>query len=160
MNVFVGFFLKIIKLVSKIEIGIQQINTLPKGKPTLKQLRMIKLKDKEYTCPIDVSLSFVSGKWKILILSHLDRFEKKGFSEIKGNLPGISEKMLSQQLKQLEKDRLIGKSVLSLKPYRVEYTLTETGKSFSPLFSFLSIWGIEFLKKNGIDYLKDQKLYK
>ncbi len=121
---------------------------------------MIKLNDKEYTCPIDVSLSFVSGKWKILILAHLAQFEKRGFSEIRENLPGISEKMLSQQLKQLEKDHLISKSVLSLKPYRVEYRLTETGKSFSPLFSFLSNWGMDFLKKNGIDYLKDQQLYK
>lgn len=121
---------------------------------------MIKLNDKEYTCPIDVSLSFVSGKWKILILSYLDRFDKRGFSEIRENLPGVSEKMLSQQLKQLEADRLISKSVLSLKPYRVEYALTEPGKSLAPLLSFLSSWGIAFLKQNGIDYLKDQHLYK
>jgi len=121
---------------------------------------MIECNGKAYTCPVDVSLSFVSGKWKILILSHLYQFERKGFSEIRENLPGISEKMLSQQLKQLEKDQLISKSVLSLKPYRVEYALTETGKSFSPLFSFLSKWGMEFLKKHGIDYLKDQHLYK
>ena len=121
---------------------------------------MIQFNGKAYTCPVDVSLSFVSGKWKILILAHLHQFERKGFSEIRENLPGISEKMLSQQLKQLEKDQLISKTVLSEKPYRVEYTLTETGKSFSPLFSFLSKWGMEFLKKHGIDYLKDQHLYK
>lgn len=121
---------------------------------------MIKLNDKLYTCPVDVSLSFISGKWKILILSHLFQFDKKGFSEIRENLPGISEKMLSQQLKHLEKDDLISKTVLSLKPYRVEYSLTEKGRSLSPLFSFLSHWGIEFLKTNGIDYMKDQHLYK
>ncbi|HYG38639.1 MAG TPA: helix-turn-helix domain-containing protein [Cytophagales bacterium] len=121
---------------------------------------MIKLNDKLYTCPIDVSLSFVSGKWKILILSHLFQFDKKGFSEIKENLPGISEKMLSQQLKQLEKDDLISKATLSLKPHRVEYSLTEKGRSLSPLFSFLSNWGITFLKNNAIDYMKDQYLYK
>lgn len=121
---------------------------------------MIKLNDKEYTCPIDVSLSFVSGKWKILILSHLYRFEKRGFSEIRENLPGVSEKMLSQQLRQLEKDQLISKSVLSLKPYRVEYMLTQRGSSLSPLYAFLSEWGIAFLQENGVDYLKDQHLYK
>lgn len=121
---------------------------------------MIELNGNVYTCPIDVSLSFVSGKWKILILSHLDRYEKRGFSEIRENLPGVSEKMLSQQLKQLEKDNLISKTVLSKKPFRVEYALTETGKSLSPLFEFLSTWGINFLKQNGIDYLKDQQLYK
>ncbi len=121
---------------------------------------MIKWNNKEFTCPVDVSLSFISGKWKILILSHLCQIEKKGFSDLRENLPGISEKMLSQQLKQLEKDQLISKSVLSLKPYRVEYSLTDTGKSFGPLFTFLSQWGITFLKRKGIDYIKDQHLYK
>lgn len=121
---------------------------------------MIKLNGKAYTCPIDVSLGFVNGKWKILILSHLFRFEERGFSEIRENLPGVSEKMLSQQLKQLEKDDLIDKTVLSVKPYRVQYALTDRGKSLAPLFTFLSEWGITFLKENGIDYHKDQHLYK
>jgi DNA-binding HxlR family transcriptional regulator len=121
---------------------------------------MITLHSKEFTCPIDVALHFVSGKWKILILAHLHQFEKKGFSEIKGNLPGVSEKMLAQQIKELERDQLIFKTVLSLKPYRVEYALTERGKSFSPLYNFLSKWGIDYLKGNGINYLKDQNLYK
>lgn len=121
---------------------------------------MIRLNEKEFTCPVDVSLSFIQGKWKILILSHLFQFGKRGFAQIKKNLPGVSEKMLSQQLRQLEKDGLIHKSVISEKPYRVEYNLSDTGKSFSPLYSFLSNWGINYLKKNGIDYLKDQELYK
>lgn len=121
---------------------------------------MIRLNEKEFTCPVDVSLSFIQGKWKILILSHLFQFGKRGFVQIKKNLPGVSEKMLSQQLRQLEKDGLIHKSVISEKPYRVEYNLSDAGKSFSPLYSFLSNWGINYLKKNGIDYLKDQELYK
>lgn len=109
---------------------------------------------------MDVSLHFVSGKWKILILSHLQQFEKKGFSELRNNLPGVSEKMLAQQIKELERDNLIFKTILSLKPYRVEYQLTEFGKSFAPLFEFLSTWGIHYLKEHGIDYLQDQHLYK
>jgi DNA-binding HxlR family transcriptional regulator len=121
---------------------------------------MIKLNDKVFTCPIDVTLSFVGGKWKILILSHLDRFEKKSFSEIRDNLPGVSEKMLSQQLKELERDKLIEKRILSEKPLRVEYRLTKFGKSLGPLFEFTSKWGIKYLKSNAIDYLKDQRLYK
>ncbi|SFE46416.1 transcriptional regulator, HxlR family [Chitinophaga sp. CF118] len=121
---------------------------------------MIKLNDKTFTCPIDVSLHFINGKWKILILAHLHRFEKKSFSEIRDNLPGVSEKMLTQQLKQLEGDGLIEKIELSLKPYRVEYTLTDLGKSFAPMYEFLSQWGIQYLKENDIDYLKDQELYK
>lgn len=121
---------------------------------------MIKLNDKTYTCPVDVTLSLIGGKWKLLILSHLHQFSKKGYSEIRDNLPGVSEKMLSQQLKELERDHLIEKNVLSAKPYRVEYFLSKNGQSLSPLYEFISKWGIQYLKKNGIDYEKDQVLYK
>lgn len=121
---------------------------------------MIQLHNKTYTCPVDVTLGFIGGKWKLLILSHLHQFEKKSYAEIRDNMPGISEKMLSQQLKELERDKLLEKNVLSLKPYRVEYFLSGEGKSLAPLYEFTSQWGIRYLKQNGIDYLKDQHLYK
>lgn len=121
---------------------------------------MIQLHDKKYTCPIDFSLSFIDGKWKILILSHLYYCNNRSYSDFCSNLPGVSEKMLSQQLKELERDKLISKTIISKKPYRVEYSLTELGKTLTPLFQFLSEWGIQYLKQNGIDYIKDQHLYK
>jgi DNA-binding HxlR family transcriptional regulator len=121
---------------------------------------MIKLNDKTYTCPVDVTLSFIGGKWKVLILSHLNVFTDRGFSEIRDNLPGVSEKMLVQQLKELERDQLIEKKVISMKPYRVHYNLSPTGKLLSPLFGFMSDYGINYLKQHGIDYIKDQHLYK
>jgi DNA-binding HxlR family transcriptional regulator len=121
---------------------------------------MITLNDKIYTCPVDVTLGFIGGKWKLLILFHLHYFTKKSYAEIRDNLPGVSEKMLSQQLKELERDRLIEKNVLTQKPYRVEYTLTEEGKTLSPLYEFVSEWGIKYLKTHGIDYVQDQHLYK
>jgi DNA-binding HxlR family transcriptional regulator len=121
---------------------------------------MIKLNNKTYTCPVDVTLSMIGGKWKVLILSHLHQFEKRGFSEIKKNLPRVSEKMLNQQLKELQRDHLIDKNILSDKPYRVEFFLTDFGKSLTPLYKFMSQWGIDYLKQNKIDYLKDQQLYK
>jgi DNA-binding HxlR family transcriptional regulator len=121
---------------------------------------MIKLNNKTYTCPVDVTLSMVGGKWKILILSHLHQFGKRGFSDIRKNLPKVSEKMLNQQLKELQRDHLISKQVLSEKPYRVEFSLTDFGRSLKPLYTFMSKWGIDYLKKNKIDYLKDQHLYK
>ncbi|MDJ1500692.1 helix-turn-helix domain-containing protein [Xanthocytophaga agilis] len=121
---------------------------------------MITLHDKVYTCPVDVSLRFISGKWKILILFHLFHFEKRSFSELRDNLPGVAEKVLTQQLKELEKDNMISRRVLSEKPLRVEYFLTEQGLSMSPMYEFLSKWGIAYLEKNGIDYIQDQHLYK
>ena len=121
---------------------------------------MIQLCNKIYTCPVDVTLSFIGGKWKLLILSHLYWARKKSYSEIRDNLPGISEKMLSQQLKELEKDALIKKEIISQKPYRVVYQLTPIGKEFSPFYRFASKWGIKYLEANGIDYVQDQHLYK
>ena len=121
---------------------------------------MIKLRNKTYTCPVDVTLSFVGGKWKLLILSHLYWAHKKNYSDIRDNLPGISEKMLSQQLKELEKDNLIKKDILSRKPYRVLYALTPLGKELAPLYRIASKWGVNYLRANGIDYIQDQHLYK
>jgi DNA-binding HxlR family transcriptional regulator len=121
---------------------------------------VITLNKKSFACPVDVTLGLIDGKWKILILSHLNQFGKRGFSEIKSNLPRVSEKMLIQQLKELQRDSLIGKTVISEKPYRVEYFLTEQGRSMSPLFEFLSSWGIGYLKKHNIEYIRDQHLYK
>ncbi|QJB30344.1 helix-turn-helix transcriptional regulator [Chitinophaga oryzae] len=121
---------------------------------------MITLNDKTYTCPVDVTLGFIGGKWKLLILSHLHWQEQSSYTKLKENLPGISEKMLSQQLKELERDLLVTKTVLSKKPYRVSYSLSAEGKSLAPLYEFASSWGVRYLKQHGIDYVQDQHLYK
>ena len=121
---------------------------------------MIKLNNKTFTCPINVTLSIVGGKWKLLILAQLHYRGELSYSVIRNNLPGISEKMLWQQLKELERDSLIQKNSISLKPLRVGYFLSKEGKSLSPIYEFTSKWGVKYLKKNGIDYLKDQAIYK
>ncbi len=121
---------------------------------------MIELNDKIYTCPVDVTLGLIGGKWKLLILFQLHYFNKKSYSELKINLPGISEKMLSQQIRELERDQLIGKNQLSIKPNRVEYFLTARGKSLGPLYEFICKWGVDYLMENNIDYIKDQHLFK
>ncbi|MGN7818611.1 winged helix-turn-helix transcriptional regulator [Chitinophaga sp. 22536] len=121
---------------------------------------MITLNDKTYTCPVDVTLGFIGGKWKLLILSHLHWQEQSSYAKLRENLPGISEKMLSQQLKELERDLLVTKNIVSHKPYRVHYTLSEEGRSLAPLYEFMSGWGVGYLKKHGVDYIQDQHLYK
>jgi DNA-binding HxlR family transcriptional regulator len=121
---------------------------------------MIELNNKIYTCPVDVTLGIVGGKWKLLILAQLHYQQKLGYSAIRHNLPRISEKMLSQQLRELERDHLIEKTTISEKPLRVEYFLSAQGKSLSPLYEFTSSWGVAYLKENGIDYYKDQSIFK
>ncbi|MBI3482236.1 MAG: helix-turn-helix transcriptional regulator, partial [Bacteroidetes bacterium] len=89
---------------------------------------MIELNNRKYTCPVDVTLGLIGGKWKILILSHLHQFGDRSFSQIRDNLPGVSEKMLIQQLKEMCVSNLVEKKILSAKPYRVEYFLTDFGR--------------------------------
>jgi DNA-binding HxlR family transcriptional regulator len=121
---------------------------------------VIELNNKTYTCPVDVTLGLIGGKWKLLILAHVYQYNRRGYSQIRDNLLGVSEKMLSQQLKELERDDFIKKEIITEKPLRVEYSLTQQGLSLSDLYTFASTWGIAYLKRNGIDYLKDQNLYK
>jgi DNA-binding HxlR family transcriptional regulator len=121
---------------------------------------MIRLKGKRFTCPIDVALHFISGKWKILILSYLYYGPPRRFFQIRDNLPGISEKVMLQQLAHLEDDGLIKKTIITQKPLTVEYSLTDKGETFAPVIKYLSEWGINYLMKNGIDYNKDQNLFK
>jgi DNA-binding HxlR family transcriptional regulator len=105
---------------------------------------MLELYDRIDASPIDLTMGLIGGKWKLLILFHLHYFTKKSYSELKASLPGISEKMLSQQLKELVRDQLVCKNQISAKPNRVEYILTEKGKSLGPLYEFISKWGIDY----------------
>src|SRR5258708_9040890 len=98
---------------------------------------MIVLNDKKYTCPVDVTLGLIGGKWKLLILFHLHYFSKKSYGEFKVNLPGISEKILSPQLKELERGHLIAKTQLSVKPNRGQNSSTLNGESRCPPYHFI-----------------------
>lgn len=94
-------------------------------------------------CPIAATLELIGGRWKTIILFYLSS-GKKRFGEISVRIPTISRKVLTQQLRELEKDGLINRKQYKEIPPRVEYSLTELGKSLSPVFNEMSIWG----KKN------------
>jgi len=111
---------------------------------------MIQFNGKSFTSPADITLGVIGGKWKIHILFLLFCSNGRSYTEIKKNLPGVSEKMLSQQLRELERDRLIGKRILSPKPYRVNYFLTEKGGTIMPLCTVISRWGADHLLEYGI----------
>jgi DNA-binding HxlR family transcriptional regulator len=98
--------------------------------------------DKEvFHCAMDVTMRYIGGKWKTVVLWYL-RNDKKRFSELKSQMPQITEKMLSIQLKQLEEDGLIKRKVYTSKPpLKVEYSLTEFGKSLLPLLNEIAKWG-------------------
>ncbi|GBE02626.1 HTH-type transcriptional activator HxlR [bacterium BMS3Bbin06] len=101
------------------------------------------MEDKQSDCPVEITLSLLGDKWKVLILWEL--FERiKRFGELNRAISGISQKMLTQQLRQMEKDGLIKRKVYAEVPPRVEYSLTDIGKSLKPILDAMHKWGSNY----------------
>lgn len=103
-----------------------------------------------FSCHVERANGVISGKWKILILYRLSVNEFLRYSALKKELGSISEKMLIQQLKELEKDGLVNRKVYAVSPPKVEYHLTENGKGIIPVITALRNWGC-LLKHNTGD---------
>jgi DNA-binding HxlR family transcriptional regulator len=95
---------------------------------------------------VQTTLGVLGGKWKILILWNI-REEPKRFSELKRLIPTISEKVLIQQLRDLEKDGIVQRHDYTEMPPKVDYAFTEYGKSLIPVLCMLRNWGEEHLKQ-------------
>jgi DNA-binding HxlR family transcriptional regulator len=93
---------------------------------------------------MEAALSVISGKWKLKIINQLLTGSKR-YSEMNRNIVGMTEKMLSQQLRELEEDRIVTRKVYPEVPPRVEYTLTSLGKELSSIFYTLEVWGSHFI---------------
>lgn len=92
-----------------------------------------------YGCPVKATSNVIAGKWKVLIVWHLS-FGSRRFAEIRGLLPGVSEKVLASQLKQLERDGVVRRVSARTSPPRVDYMLTEPGKELIPLMQAMCDW--------------------
>ncbi len=106
------------------------------------------MKRDHYNCPLEATLDVIGGKWKLYLLWHL-RQETKRYGELKRSTRGITEKMLIQQLRELESDRLVKRKVYPEIPPKVEYSLTPYGKTFVPILQLLNSWGLDHIKKIG-----------
>lgn len=91
-------------------------------------------------CPVETTLTLISDKWKVLILRDLLTGTKR-FGELKKSIGGVSQKVLTAQLRQMEDSGLLTRTVYPEVPPRVEYTLTELGLSLKPVLDALQIWG-------------------
>lgn len=106
------------------------------------------INDGEIKCPVTAMLELIGGKWKPIILYCL-RSDTRRFGEIVARIPNISRKVLTEQLKELELDGLVFREKFNEIPPRVEYTLTELGKSLSPVLNEMEKWGLENILNNS-----------
>jgi DNA-binding HxlR family transcriptional regulator len=95
----------------------------------------------EIKCPVTGLLQLIGGKWKVIILYCL-KTDKRRFGEISARIPQLSRKVLTEQLKELEEDGLLTRKQYNEIPPRVEYELTELGRSLSPVLDEMEKWGI------------------
>jgi len=93
------------------------------------------------------AMDVLNGKWKIAVISSICCYGKRRFSDILGDVAGISNRMLSKELKELEINQLIKRTVLDTHPISVQYELTEHGNTLQTIITSLSEWGIEHRNK-------------
>ena len=108
----------------------------------------LKLRGQTFHCALDVTMNYIGGKWKTVVIWYL-RKDKKRFGELKKHIPDITEKMLSLTLRQLESDGLVERTVFAEVPPRVEYSLTAHGKSLLPMVEEMAAWGRKKTKDEG-----------
>lgn len=101
-------------------------------------------------CPVAATLELIGGKYKALILWHLSE-GKLRFSELKKAVSGATAKMLTQQLRELEANMLVHREVFPVIPPKVEYSLTEQGKSLLPVLAAMRDWGANYLRSHDLE---------
>jgi DNA-binding HxlR family transcriptional regulator len=119
---------------------------------------MYSIDEKQYPCSTSLTMKYIGGKWKAVILIRL--IEKKRYSELKKEIPIVTERALSLQLKELEEDGLISRTVHTSKPpLKVDYELTEFGKTLIPLLKSIAQWGREIANTNkNISYTPNESM--
>ena len=105
---------------------------------------------KQYNCYFEMTLDIMGGKWKPIILYYINHNGVARHSGLKRFIPSINERMLTRQLRELENDMLITRKVYPVVPPKVEYSLTESGKSLIPILTSLIEWGKNYA--HSMDY--------
>ena len=115
-------------------------NLLPKGNSKKSGNNRVTNKGECTNGSVEATLGVIGGKWKPIILYHLS-FSTRRFGEIAARIPNISRKVLTEQLKELENDKLITRTHYKEIPPRVEYSVTKLGESLMPVFKEMANWG-------------------
>ena len=106
---------------------------------------------KRYSCPVELTVDVVGGRWRTVVLSHLKEGVHR-YGELRRLIPGISEKMLTQRLRELESDGLLTRHDRGTVPPRVEYHLTDEGLSLTPVLQALYDWGVARAARTGVTF--------
>lgn len=101
-----------------------------------------------FNCPVEAALAVIGGKWKPIILWWLNERTCR-FAELRRSIPGITEKMLTQQLRELEADGIVTRTVYPVVPPKVEYSLTPYGRSLDEALRAISLWGKAHMERTG-----------
>ncbi|MCI6151733.1 winged helix-turn-helix transcriptional regulator [Fusobacterium perfoetens] len=110
--------------------------------------------NKQYNCYFELTLDIMGGKWKPIILYYINSNGVARHSDLKRFIPSINERMLTRQLRELETDLLIKRKVYPVVPPKVEYSLTEYGKSLIPILSSLVQWGKDYANSRNFTNFK------
>ncbi len=103
-----------------------------------------------FSCPFELTIELIGGKWKGLILWHLHDKEVLRNGEMLRLMPKITQKMLTQQLREMEENGLVKRVIYEQVPPKVEYSLTEHGKALRPILEMMIEWGVEYAKEKNI----------
>ena len=98
-----------------------------------------------FHCPVEATMQLIGGKYKAVILWHLMN-QTLRYSEIHKRIPSATDKMLAQQLRELERDGLINRTVYPVVPPKTEYSLTDFGRTLAPILDAMCDWGADYLK--------------
>lgn len=110
-------------------------------------------KQESYKCGFELTLELVGGKWKGLILWHLFEQGVLRYGELNRCIPEITQKMLTQQLREMEQNNLVHRKVYNQIPPKVEYSLTPQGHKLGEIFILMKEWGVEYGEQNGVEIL-------
>jgi DNA-binding HxlR family transcriptional regulator len=111
----------------------------------------MKLQQKTVVCPVDATLATIGGKWKPLIVWYLLSGTKR-FGELRRLIPGATQQMLTMQLRELEQAGVLHRKVYAQVPPKVEYSLTDLGRSLEPVLYQMAAWGEWYCQQNGIEH--------
>ena len=107
-----------------------------------------------YHCPVEVTMDVIGGKWTPVVLAHLKEAPRR-YSELRRLIPDITEKMLTQRLRELEAAGIVSRDLVTATPPHVTYDLTRDGRTLSPILQAMYDWGDQWARRNGLTLLTD-----